>query len=170
MIVCNIANHRLPYPHSSCSMPLLAQIQNITLMVSSKETHCPLKWLYYPTISWAYFKLKEICCMRLVFCTYLVSTFSILSASQLAFLAFFSSFLDGQKLTFPVINSLALTFSILLVSQNYSETSLKVSRQKQVLGFSCTHRICLVLPESLLHKCSRIGYIWIRALPVPSIG
>ncbi|XP_022777284.1 probable purine permease 10 isoform X2 [Durio zibethinus] len=69
-----------------------------------------------------------------------VSTVALISASQLAFNAFFSYFLNSQKLTPFIINSLVLLTisSILLVANNNYERPPGVSDGKYVIGFICT--------------------------------
>ncbi|XVF25522.1 hypothetical protein REPUB_Repub13aG0219900 [Reevesia pubescens] len=68
-----------------------------------------------------------------------VSTVSLVSASQLAFNAFFSYFLNSQKFTPFIINSLVLvTISSVLLVDNSSERPPGVSKGKYVLGFVCT--------------------------------
>ncbi|KAI3697515.1 hypothetical protein L6452_30608 [Arctium lappa] len=69
-----------------------------------------------------------------------VSTFSLICASQLAFNAFFSYFLNGQKITPLIINSLVLlgVSSTLLVFQTDSERTAKTSERMYVIGFVCT--------------------------------
>ncbi|CAH8276197.1 unnamed protein product [Arabidopsis lyrata] len=69
-----------------------------------------------------------------------VSTFSLILASQLAFTAFFSYFLNSQKFTPFIVNSLFLLTisSALLVVNTDSETTAKVSRVKYVIGIICT--------------------------------
>lgn len=69
-----------------------------------------------------------------------VSTYSLICASQLAFNAFFSFFLNSQKFTFYIINSLVLltVSSILLVFQSEKEDTPNVSRGKYAIGFICT--------------------------------
>ncbi|XWS18605.1 hypothetical protein CRYUN_Cryun32bG0059100 [Craigia yunnanensis] len=69
-----------------------------------------------------------------------VSTFSLICASSLAFNAFFSFFLNSQKFTPFIINSLVLLTlsSTLLVFQNNSSGSATVSKGKYVIGFVCT--------------------------------
>lgn len=62
-----------------------------------------------------------------------VSKYSLIYASQLAFNVFFSYFLNSQKFTPSVINSL-----ILLVSHEDSSTPNGVSRGKSVIRFICT--------------------------------
>ncbi|KAG2238912.1 hypothetical protein Bca52824_089772 [Brassica carinata] len=69
-----------------------------------------------------------------------VSTFSLIFASQLAFTALFSYFLNSQKFTPPIVNSLFLltVSSALLVFNNESQNIRNVSRVEYVLGFICT--------------------------------
>jgi hypothetical protein len=69
-----------------------------------------------------------------------VSTFSLILASQLAFTAFFSYFLNSQKFTPFIVNSLFLLTisSALLVVNTDSENTAKVSRVKYVIGIICT--------------------------------
>ncbi|CAF2148363.1 unnamed protein product [Brassica napus] len=70
-----------------------------------------------------------------------VSTFSLISASQLAFNAVFSYFLNSQKFTPCILNSLVLltTSSTLLVIQPESEssTSNPSSKYNYVIGYIC---------------------------------
>ncbi|EOY27780.1 Purine permease 10 [Theobroma cacao] len=69
-----------------------------------------------------------------------VSTYSLICASQLAFNALFSFFLNSQKFTPLIINSLVLLTisSTLLVFQNDSSGSTSVSKRKYAIGFVCT--------------------------------
>ncbi|EXB86564.1 hypothetical protein L484_010628 [Morus notabilis] len=69
-----------------------------------------------------------------------VSTYSLICASQLAFNAFFSFFLNSQKFTFYIINSLVLLTlsSTLLVFQSGSDDTHNNSKGKYVIGFICT--------------------------------
>ncbi|KAL5577158.1 hypothetical protein UlMin_018857 [Ulmus minor] len=69
-----------------------------------------------------------------------VSTFSLICASQLAFNAIFSFFLNSQKFTPYIINSLVLLTisSVLLVFQSSSEENHKSSKAKYAIGFICT--------------------------------
>ncbi|KAK3432823.1 hypothetical protein EUGRSUZ_D00331, partial [Eucalyptus grandis] len=69
-----------------------------------------------------------------------VSTYSLICSSQLAFNALFSFFLNAQKFTPYIINSLVLliTSSTLLVFQSNSEDPKGVSAGKYALGFVCT--------------------------------
>ncbi|GMI72947.1 purine permease 10 [Hibiscus trionum] len=69
-----------------------------------------------------------------------VSTYSLICASQLAFNALFSFFLNSQKFTPFIINSLVLLTisSTLLIFQNESTGSTQVSKGKYVIGFVCT--------------------------------
>ncbi|CAK7356217.1 unnamed protein product [Dovyalis caffra] len=69
-----------------------------------------------------------------------VSTYSLLCATQLAFNALFSFFLNSQKLSPFVLNSLVLlTASASLLAVNAdSEKPAGISRGKYVIGFLCT--------------------------------
>ncbi|XP_031279990.1 probable purine permease 11 [Pistacia vera] len=69
-----------------------------------------------------------------------VSTYSLLCATQLAFNAFFSYFLNSQKFTSFILNSLVLlTISASLLAVNAdSENTTGISRGKYVIGFLCT--------------------------------
>ncbi|KAH9749333.1 putative purine permease 10 [Citrus sinensis] len=66
-----------------------------------------------------------------------VSTFSLITASQLAFNSLFSYFLNKQKFTPYIVNCLVLLTisSTLLVFQNDSENSTGVSKRKYAIGF-----------------------------------
>lgn len=68
-----------------------------------------------------------------------VSTFSLLCASQLAFNALFSFFVNSQKFTPYIINSLFLLTisSVLLVIQSGSSVPEGVSKANYVFGFIC---------------------------------
>ncbi|KAL4602278.1 hypothetical protein ACB092_10G041500, partial [Castanea dentata] len=70
----------------------------------------------------------------------LVSTYALLSATQLAFNALFSYFLNSQKITPFILNSLVLlTISAsLLVVNTDSENMIGVPKGKYVIGFLCT--------------------------------
>ncbi|XP_013604233.1 PREDICTED: probable purine permease 10 isoform X3 [Brassica oleracea var. oleracea] len=69
-----------------------------------------------------------------------VSTFSLICASQLAFNALFSYFLNSQKLTPIILNSLLLlTISSTLLAFNNEESNFKkVTRGQYVTSFICT--------------------------------
>ncbi|EOY27779.1 hypothetical protein QUC31_012686 [Theobroma cacao] len=69
-----------------------------------------------------------------------VSTITLISASQLAFNAFFSYFLNSQKFTPFIINSLVLLTisSVLLVFQDNSARLAGVSHGQYAAGFICT--------------------------------
>ncbi|KAF2590341.1 hypothetical protein F2Q70_00039612 [Brassica cretica] len=69
-----------------------------------------------------------------------VSNFSLILASQLAFTAFFSYFLNSQKFTPFIVNSLFLLTisSALLVVNTESQSTADVSRVKYVIGIICT--------------------------------
>ncbi|XP_057465455.1 probable purine permease 10 [Actinidia eriantha] len=85
--------------------------------------------------------LAAVCMLYSIGLLYLpVSTYSLICASQLGFNAVFSRFLNAQKFTPFIINSLfILTISsTLLVFQHDSSSSTKVSRRKYAIGFVCT--------------------------------
>ncbi|GMH28818.1 hypothetical protein Nepgr_030661 [Nepenthes gracilis] len=69
-----------------------------------------------------------------------VSTYSLLCASQLAFNAVFAFFLNAQKFTALILNSLVLlTISSALLGVNSdSDSSNTISRSKYTIGFLCT--------------------------------
>ncbi|KAK8580559.1 hypothetical protein V6N12_070825 [Hibiscus sabdariffa] len=69
-----------------------------------------------------------------------VSTVALISASQLAFNAFFSYFLNAQKFTPLIVNSLFLLTisSVLLVTNSSSERPAGVSARNYVVGIVCT--------------------------------
>ncbi|XP_021765723.1 probable purine permease 11 [Chenopodium quinoa] len=71
-----------------------------------------------------------------------VSTYSLLCASQLAFNAVTSFFINAQKITALVLNSIViLTISVCLLAINANDegnTTNNVSRGKYVIGFLCT--------------------------------
>ncbi|KAL4278432.1 hypothetical protein GQ457_03G035760 [Hibiscus cannabinus] len=69
-----------------------------------------------------------------------VSTVALISASQLAFNAFFSYFLNAQKFTPLIVNSLFLLTisSVLLVTNSSSERPAGVSARNYVIGIVCT--------------------------------
>ncbi|XP_022715620.1 purine permease 21-like isoform X2 [Durio zibethinus] len=69
-----------------------------------------------------------------------VSTVTLITASQLAFNALFSYFLNSQKFTPCIINSLVLLIisSVLLVANNHTEKPAGVSKGQYAAGFICT--------------------------------
>ncbi|KAL8460860.1 hypothetical protein ACS0TY_032384 [Phlomoides rotata] len=69
-----------------------------------------------------------------------VTTYTLICASQLGFNALFSFFLNKQKFTPYIINSLVLLTisSVLLVFQNDPGDSNKASKRKYAVGFICT--------------------------------
>ncbi|GAB4826820.1 hypothetical protein Ancab_033700 [Ancistrocladus abbreviatus] len=69
-----------------------------------------------------------------------VSTYSLICASQLAFNAVFAFFLNAQKFTPYILNSLVLLTisSTLLVFHNDSSNPTGVSKAKYAIGFVCT--------------------------------
>ncbi|KAE9619793.1 putative purine permease, plant [Lupinus albus] len=90
-----------------------------------------------------------------------VSTYSLISSSQLAFNALFSYFLNSLKFTPYIINSLLLLTisSTLLVLQNEpSSGSIHVTKKNYVIGFICTivassgYGLLLSLTQLVLRK------------------
>lgn len=70
-----------------------------------------------------------------------VSTYSLLCATQLAFNAVSSYFINAQKFTILVLNSivlLSISASLLAINGNNEDTSHDVSRVKYIVGFLCT--------------------------------
>ncbi|KAF8031080.1 hypothetical protein BT93_D0309 [Corymbia citriodora subsp. variegata] len=69
-----------------------------------------------------------------------VSTFSLISASQLGFTALLAFFINSQKFTPLTINSLVLLTisSTLLVFQTDTNSTTTVSSRKYAVGFICT--------------------------------
>ncbi|KOM42671.1 hypothetical protein LR48_Vigan05g027500 [Vigna angularis] len=71
-----------------------------------------------------------------------VSTYSLICASQLAFNAIFSFFINAQKLTLLVINTvvfLTISASLLAVHSDSSENeTMNVTGNKHMVGISCT--------------------------------
>ncbi|EEF42704.1 purine transporter, putative [Ricinus communis] len=69
-----------------------------------------------------------------------VSTYTLICATQLGFNALFSFFLNSQKLTPFILNSVVLLTisSVLLVFQNDSTESKEASKKKYEIGFLCT--------------------------------
>ncbi|XP_073030552.1 purine permease 21-like [Primulina eburnea] len=69
-----------------------------------------------------------------------VTTYTLICASQLGFNALFSFFLNRQKFTPYIVNSLVILTisSVLLVFQSDPGDSNKTSKKKYVVGFLCT--------------------------------
>ncbi|CAN1227397.1 Probable purine permease 10, partial [Linum grandiflorum] len=68
-----------------------------------------------------------------------VSTYTLLCSSQLAFNSFFAYFLNSQKFTPYVVNSLVLlTVSSLLLVFNTEDDGPTIPRIKYITGFLCT--------------------------------
>lgn len=100
------------------------------------------------------------CMMYSVGLLYLpVSTYSLISASQLAFNAFFSFFLNSQKFTPYIVNSLALltTSSILLVFQTGDSSNPKRAAEgKYIIGFLCT--VCASAGTGLTLSLTQLSF------------
>ncbi|VVA37861.1 PREDICTED: probable purine permease [Prunus dulcis] len=70
-----------------------------------------------------------------------VSTYSLLCATQLAFNAFFSFFLNSQKFTPFILNSLVLvtmSASLLAINADSENNTNNIPKGKYVTGFLCT--------------------------------
>ncbi|CAB4309765.1 unnamed protein product [Prunus armeniaca] len=70
-----------------------------------------------------------------------VSTYSLLCATQLAFNAFFSFFLNSQKFTPFILNSLVLvtmSASLLAINADSENNTNNIPKRKYVTGFLCT--------------------------------
>ncbi|KAK7263340.1 hypothetical protein RJT34_30928 [Clitoria ternatea] len=68
-----------------------------------------------------------------------LSTYSLLCATQLGFNAIFSFFLNSQKFTALIFNSIVLlTTSASLLAINADSEDTGLSREKHVIGFICT--------------------------------
>jgi drug/metabolite transporter (DMT)-like permease len=70
-----------------------------------------------------------------------VSTYSLLCATQLAFNAIFSFFLNSQKFTPFILNSLVLvtlSAALLAVNADSENTTAGIPKGKYVIGFLCT--------------------------------
>ncbi|XP_054814623.1 probable purine permease 11 [Prosopis cineraria] len=68
-----------------------------------------------------------------------VSTYSLICASQLAFNAIFSFFVNSQKITLLILNSvILLTVSASLIAFHSDEKTRKASSKEFIIGFLCT--------------------------------
>lgn len=109
-----------------------------TLQTTPKQPSLPMLAFVYCSIGSL---LALDCYLYSVGLLYLpVSTYSLICATQLAFNALFSFFLNGQKFTPYITNSLVLLTisSTLLVFQSDSEKPKGVSKVKYIVGFVCT--------------------------------
>lgn len=110
--------------------------------------------------------LAAICMLFTIGLLYLpVSTFSLLSATQLAFNAIFSYFLNSQKFTTYIINSVVLltTSSALLVLQGGSLDNNEVSKGKYIAGTVCT--LCASAGYSLMLSLSQLAFLKVMRKP-----
>ncbi|KAJ9558229.1 hypothetical protein OSB04_012843 [Centaurea solstitialis] len=115
--------------------------------------------------------LAALCVLYSIGLLYLpVSTYSLICASQLGFNAIFAFFLNQQKLTPYIMNSIfILTLStVLLVFQNSSEESVNTSKGKYAFGFICT--ICASADESFRAVVAMIIYQSMVSSLVITIG
>ncbi|XP_024983578.1 purine permease 21-like [Cynara cardunculus var. scolymus] len=103
--------------------------------------------------------LAALCVLYSIGLLYLpVSTYSLICASQLGFNAIFAYFLNQQKFTPYIMNSIfILTLStVLLVFQNNSGESMNTSKGKYAFGFICT--ICASAGYALLLSLTQLSY------------
>lgn len=103
----------------------------------------PSVWMFLSVYVFLGFLLGGSCILNAVGLLHLpVSTFSLISASQLGFNALFSFFLNSQKITTYIANSIVLLTisSILLVFQPDDSSSGESSKGKgyMLIGFICT--------------------------------
>ncbi|XP_055804395.1 purine permease 21-like [Solanum dulcamara] len=103
----------------------------------------PSVWMFLSVYVFLGFLLGGSCILNAVGLLHLpVSTFSLISASQLGFNALFSFFLNSQKITTYIANSIVLLTisSILLVFQPDDSSSGGSSKEKgyMLIGFICT--------------------------------
>lgn len=92
-----------------------------------------------------------------------VSTYALISASQLTFNAIFSVIFNGEILTIPILNSLVLLTlsSVLLVFQDDSEDDKNTEDKNFAVGFICTlagsacYSLMLSLTELTFQKVFR---------------
>ncbi|XP_015064419.1 purine permease 21-like [Solanum pennellii] len=103
----------------------------------------PSVWMFLSVYVFLGFLLGGSCMLNAVGLLHLpVSTFSLISASQLGFNALFSFFLNSQKITTYIANSIILLTisSILLVFQPDDSSSTGSSKGKGyvLIGFICT--------------------------------
>lgn len=118
-----------PKRHSTTTEPLI---------IHSKRPHVLILSSVYVTLG---LLVAADCFLYSTGLMYLpVSTYSLICSSQLAFNAFFSFFLNSQKFTPFIVNSLVLLTisSVLLVFQTDSADPSGVSKAKYVVGFICT--------------------------------
>ncbi|XVF25509.1 hypothetical protein REPUB_Repub13aG0218800 [Reevesia pubescens] len=98
-----------------------------------------------------------------------VSTVTLIIASQLGFNAFFSYFLNSQKFTPYIINSLVLLTisSVLLVANNHTEKPAGVSKAEYAAGFICT--ICGAAVSGLLLASQQLAFTKVLKRPTIKI-
>lgn len=88
-----------------------------------------------------------------------VTTYTLICASQLGFNALFSFFLNKQKFTPYIINSLILLTisSVLLVFQTDSGDSNKASKRKYAIGFVCT--LCASAGYAIMLCLTQLAFV-----------
>ncbi|XP_048132641.1 probable purine permease 11 isoform X4 [Rhodamnia argentea] len=164
--VVDVDNHDLQHPRTRSYKWLIRVAAYIVFLLSGQSAATLLGRLYYDkgvfsnsnrptsTRSPTKPKLSSLALLYLAFGLLLtgdnlmysygllylpVSTYSILCATQLAFNALFSFFLNSQKFTPFILNSLVLlTVSASLLAVHSDSDTTKTSRAKYVIGFLCT--------------------------------
>ncbi|KAL3833606.1 hypothetical protein ACJIZ3_008342 [Penstemon smallii] len=145
--------------------PILFPFQYITATTEQNHNEQNSNELFPRLLIAIYFCLGAFvagnCMLYTIGLQYLpVTTFTLICVTQLGFNALFSFFLNAQKLTPYIINSIMLLTisSILLVFQTDSGESNKSSKRKFVIGFLCTlgasagYALGLSLTQLAIHK------------------
>ncbi|AAF78258.1 Contains similarity to purine permease from Arabidopsis thaliana gb/AF078531. EST gb/AI997301 comes from this gene [Arabidopsis thaliana] len=108
--------------------------------VESSESSCSLKYivLIYVLLGVIIAGDNMLYSVGLLYLS--ASTYSLICATQLAFNAVFSYFINAQKFTALILNSVVLlSFSAALIALNDdADTPSGVSRSKYIVGFVCT--------------------------------
>ncbi|KAJ8761280.1 hypothetical protein K2173_001336 [Erythroxylum novogranatense] len=157
----------------TCGFPILIPLyffsldkkSSTTINVNTNSPSIPVLALVYVTFG---VFVTFYCILYALGLSYLpVSTYSLLCASQLGFNALFSYFINSQKFTPYIINSLfLLTLSAVLLVFGGSDaaTAAKISKGKYVIGFICTVGACSLYGLAL----SLTQYSFRRILKVES--
>ncbi|EFH67553.1 ATPUP11 [Arabidopsis lyrata subsp. lyrata] len=120
-------------------IPLLL-LPSSSSSAESSETSCSLKYivLIYVLLGVIIAGDNMLYSVGLLYLS--ASTYSLICATQLAFNAVFSYFINAQKFTALILNSVVLlSFSAALIALNDdADTPSGVSRSKYIVGFVCT--------------------------------
>ncbi|XP_028763751.1 probable purine permease 11 [Neltuma alba] len=97
-----------------------------------------------------------------------VSTYSLICASQLGFNAVFSFFINSQKITLLILNSvILLTVSASLIAAHSDEKTRKFSSREFIIGFICTigasagYALWLSLMQLTIEKLLKRETFWV---------